>query len=43
MRMLTAKYGGDMSVDTDCDVYRLKIILPLPENSRKDAELKDAV
>lgn len=30
MRMLTAKYGGDMSVDTDCDVYRLKIILPLP-------------
>ncbi len=43
MRMLTAKYGGDMTVDVDCDVYRLKIMLPLPENRQSVAKLKDAV
>lgn len=42
MRMLVEKYGGDMSVNTDGNIYRLKIILPLPESKENQLALKDA-
>ena len=40
MKMLTQKYGGEMSVSADCDVYRLKIMLPVPD-AKEAQELKD--
>lgn len=38
MKMLVSKYGGDFAVSADGEIYRLKIILPLPA----DAENKIA-
>ena len=40
MKMLNQKYGGEMSVSADCDVYRLKIMLPVPD-AKEAQELKD--
>lgn len=42
IKMLAEKYGGEMSVYTDEDVYRLTILLPLPPPEENTATMKEA-
>ena len=42
IKMLTAKYGGEMSVSADGEVYSLKILLPVPHCADGCIEMKKA-
>ncbi len=42
IKMLAAKYGGEMTVNADGEVYRLRILIPLPPPMENTEDIKAA-